>query len=200
MGSSESLIDTFIYGLFSAGAIKTGEFKLKNGKTSDVFVDFGEVYSGKEVSLIADCFARKIRQDIGFDSFDIIMGPPYKGIVLASAITVSLMLQNHVDKMYSAYRKEEKDHGEGGLFFGCKPKDGDRILIVDDVISDGAAKAETIRIVKSFADVEISGILVGVDRRNSMTDTRTICIDEWYYNTWSIITLDDIRNVSLTIG
>lgn len=153
----------FIKFMIQSGALCFGEFVTKSGRKSPYFINTGNYNTGSQISQLGSYYAACIKENLG-DSFDIIYGPAYKGIPLAVATASSLHDKYGINKSYCFNRKEAKDHGEGGNFIGSKPKAGDRIVIVDDVVTAGTSAKESIAELKAFADVEIKALIVSVDR------------------------------------
>ncbi|MDR2487440.1 MAG: orotate phosphoribosyltransferase [Clostridiales Family XIII bacterium] len=158
----------FIHFLAEAGALKFGDFTLKSGRRSPYFINTGAFDSGEKIARLGDYYAACIMEHIGSGTLpaDIrtVYGPAYKGIPLAVATASSLARVHGRDVGFAFNRKEAKDHGEGGSFVGAKLADGDRILLVDDVITAGTAIRETIPLLRAAADVEIVGLILSVDR------------------------------------
>ena len=147
-----------------SGVLTFGDFVTKSGRKTPYFVNTGNFRTGAELAALGDLYARTIVEDFGTD-FDALFGPAYKGIPLVSAAAASLWRLYGVDKPYFFNRKEAKDHGEGGSLVGYKPKDGDRIVIVEDVVTTGTAVRESAEILKSAADVKLAALIVSIDRR-----------------------------------
>lgn len=147
-----------------SGVLTFGDFVTKSGRKTPYFVNTGNFRTGAELAALGDLYARTIMEDFGTD-FDALFGPAYKGIPLASAAAASLWRLYGVDKPYFFNRKEAKNHGEGGSLVGYKPKDGDRIVIVEDVVTAGTAVRESAEILKSAADVKLAALIVSIDRR-----------------------------------
>jgi orotate phosphoribosyltransferase len=161
---SSARVQSFITLLTECRILKWGNFTLKSGRQSNYFIDFGSLEQGSSLLRLGACYADKIYHDIGVERFDVIFGPSYKGSPLALATTMALSERWGVDKQFSFNRKEAKDHGEGGIFIGRRPAQGDRVLIIDDVITDGATKFEMVNLLREATEAEIVGVLVGVDR------------------------------------
>jgi orotate phosphoribosyltransferase len=140
--------------------LQFGEYKLKSGRVSPYFFNAGRFSSGKALALLGSCYARAISHKCS--NFDVIFGPAYKGIPLASAAAIALWQESGRDVPYSFNRKEAKAHGEGGMLVG-NPLQG-RVLIIDDVITAGTAIREVLEIVVAEG-AEVSGVIVGLDRR-----------------------------------
>ncbi|KXN67258.1 orotate phosphoribosyltransferase [Conidiobolus coronatus NRRL 28638] len=149
----------FIQFAISQGVLKFGEFELKSGRISPYFFNAGLFYHGSSLSKLGKCYASAI-QNSKLD-YDVIFGPAYKGIPLASAAAMYLNDSFNLDKPFSYNRKEKKDHGEGGTIVGA-PLNG-RILIIDDVITAGTAIRESLDMI-SKAGAQPAGVIVAVDR------------------------------------
>jgi orotate phosphoribosyltransferase len=160
--------DDFIAFLIRENALRFGNFILKSGGKSPFFINLGDICSGEALQFIGQVFALKIKNDFGF--VDILFGPPYKGISLVSATAIAWQ-QIFKKPIYMCYnRKEAKTHGEAGMFVGRLPQKGDRIVVVDDVLTTGGTKVDAIKMIESTFDVEIAGIIVTVDRRAKGVD------------------------------
>jgi orotate phosphoribosyltransferase len=144
--------------------LRFGEFTLKSGRTSPYFFNAGLFNTGARLAALGRFYAAAIdRSDV---KFDVLLGPAYKGIPIASATAVQLSEQLGRDVPWCFNRKEPKDHGEGGLIVGS-PLEG-RVLIIDDVITAGTAIREVIDIVNG-AGAEVAGVMVAVDRQERGT-------------------------------
>jgi len=142
-----------------AGVLRFGEFKTKAGRLSPYFFNAGLFDDGAKMGELAGFYARAaLASGIGFD---MLFGPAYKGITLAAATAVALAGLGH-NVPFCFNRKEAKDHGEGGLVVG-RPLKG-RVLIIDDVITDGASKREAIEIIRA-AGATPAGVLIALDRQ-----------------------------------
>lgn len=149
--------------LRNCGALLTGDFELKSGRRSPYFVDFGTIPDGEALNELGECYAHKILSEFHPDSFDVVFGPAYKAIPIAVA-TVMALARSGVNKQYAFDRKIEKTYGEKSRFIGAKFKPGARVLIIDDVITDGGTKIEIIETLQSVPGVTVIGVVVGVDR------------------------------------
>jgi orotate phosphoribosyltransferase len=145
-----------------SGAVLVGDYELKNGRRSPYFIDFGTIPDGETLSALGACFADKIANDFDLNSFDLVFGPAYKGIPIAVATVIALATRFGVNKQYAFDRKVEKTYGERSRFIGGQ-LDGAHVLMIDDVITDGGTKIETIEALQS-AGATVVGIVVGVDR------------------------------------
>ena len=154
----------FIDFLVRCDALRFGDFVGKSGRKMPYFVDFGQVRTGRQLHPLGRFYATAIAATFGAD-VDIVFGPAYKGIPLAVAAGTSLAVDHGLDVGVSYDRKEAKDHGEGGRIIGAHPGDGDRVVLVEDVTTAGTSVRATVPLLHSFGDVEVVGLVVGVDRR-----------------------------------
>ncbi|MFT4612873.1 MAG: orotate phosphoribosyltransferase [Bacteroidia bacterium] len=139
--------------------LRFGEFTLKSGRNSPYFFNAGEFSSGQALAALGRCYAQRIVES-GVE-FDVLLGPAYKGIPLASATVVALSEHHGLDVPFAYNRKEAKNHGEGGVLVGA-PLEG-RVLIIDDVITAGTAVREVIAMIKAAGAV-LAGVAIGLDR------------------------------------
>lgn len=153
----------FIEFMISADVLRFGDFVTKSGRNTPYFVNTGNYKTGKQVSQLGKAYAALVKSVCG-DEFDAMFGPAYKGIPLAAVTAATLAAQYDIDKPYFFNRKEAKDHGEGGNTVGYKPVDGDRVIIIEDVITAGTAVRETMPVLKSVADVNVTDMFISVDR------------------------------------
>ena len=158
----------FIEYMIMHKALKFGEFTTKSGRLSPYFINTGEFRTGSQIARLgefyADCIVDQMEKGLISKDVNVIFGPAYKGIPLAVSTSIALCSKHGMDIGYCFNRKEAKDHGEGGNFVGAKLCDGDKVLILDDVITAGTAIREILPIVKAAADVTICGMLISVDR------------------------------------
>lgn len=141
-------------------ALGFGEFTLKSGRVSPYFFNAGKFQTGRALAKLGRCYAAALMAS-GVE-VDLIFGPAYKGIPLATTTAVALADHHERDLPYAFNRKEAKDHGEGGSLVGA-PLDG-RVLIVDDVITAGTAVGESMELIRS-AGAEPAGVLIGLNRQ-----------------------------------
>jgi orotate phosphoribosyltransferase len=182
--------------LIETGALRFGDFVLKSGRKSPYFVNIGDIADGRAVVELGDALAKKITADVGIDTFDVIFGPAYKGIVLASITAASLFSGGGVTREFCFDRKESKGHGEGGSFIGCDLTGAKkRLLIVDDVITDGKTKIETIEKITKTTRAVVTGILSVVDRMERDDEGRLfsgVIAETTGIPVWSVVTLWEI--------
>ncbi|TGO07151.1 hypothetical protein BTUL_0318g00020 [Botrytis tulipae] len=160
----------FLKAAIDGGVLKFGSFELKSKRISPYFFNAGDFYRADLLRAISTAYAKAIieAQEAGILDFDIVFGPAYKGIPLATATVDKLAdLDPKYNTMcYSFDRKEAKDHGEGGNIVGA-PLKGKRVLIVDDVVTAGTAKREAIDKIRKEGGI-VAGILVALDRMEKL--------------------------------
>ena len=150
----------FIEFALSKQVLKFGEFTLKSGRKSPYFFNAGLFNSGRDLAKLGRFYAAAL-MDAGI-SYDVLFGPAYKGIPIASATAVQLAEVHDQDVPWCFNRKEAKDHGEGGNLVGSLLKG--RIMLVDDVITAGTAIRESMDIIKANG-AELAGVLIALDRQ-----------------------------------
>lgn len=150
----------FIEFALDRGVLTFGEFTLKSGRTSPYFFNAGLFDTGSALAELGRHYAAAIVES-GVQ-FDVLLGPAYKGIPLASAAAIQLAERFDRDVAWAFNRKEAKDHGEGGTFVGA-PVQG-RVLVIDDVITAGTAIREVVDLVDG-AGAEVAGVVVAIDRQ-----------------------------------
>ena len=152
----------FIDFMMSAGVLTFGDFVTKSGRNTPYFINTGNYKTGEQISNLGDYYAQCI-MDSG-ETFDALFGPAYKGIPLAVAAASSLYRNHGRDLPYCFNRKEVKDHGEGGGIVGYQPKSGDRLAIIEDVVTAGTAVRETLALLSGIGDIKVEALFVSVDR------------------------------------
>ncbi|KAF1697411.1 orotate phosphoribosyltransferase [Pseudoxanthomonas daejeonensis] len=155
----------FLQLALDADALRFGEFTLKSGRTSPYFFNAGRFDSGARLAALASCYADAI-DGAGMD-FDLLFGPAYKGIPLATALACEYAGRGR-DLPLAFNRKEAKAHGEGGTLIGA-PLAGRRVLVVDDVITAGTAIREALATIGG-AGGQVAGIVVALDRQEIAAD------------------------------
>ena len=159
----ESYKSEFIDFMIESDVLKFGDFTLKSGRKSPFFMNAGAYVTGTQLRKLGEYYAKAIHDNYGLD-FDILFGPAYKGIPLSVATTMAISELYGKDIKYCSNRKEVKDHGDTGILLGSKIKDGDRVVIIEDVTTSGKSIEETFPIIKAQADVEIKGLMVSLNR------------------------------------
>jgi len=151
----------FLDAAIDCRALSFGRFTLKSGRISPYFFNAGRFDSGRSLDTLGRCYARALL-DAGIE-FDLLFGPAYKGLPLATALALALYRDTGRDVPVAFNRKEAKDHGEGGVLIGA-PVQGRRVLIVDDVITAGTAIREAVGLIQAAGGLA-SGVLIALDRQ-----------------------------------
>lgn len=183
----------FIDFMADAGVLKFGDFTTKSGRKAPYFVNTGLFDTGMHISTLGDFYADCIMESK--EKIDVLYGPAYKGITLAAAAASSLYRNYGVNIPFCFNRKEIKTYGDGGILVGYQPKDGDKIAIIEDVVTAGTAVRESIVLLRSVAEVFIKSLFVAVDRMERGKTYRAAFAelrDELGINTYSIISVNDI--------
>ena len=153
----------FIEFMVESDVLKFGDFTLKSGRKSPFFMNAGAYVTGSQLKRLGEYYAKAIHDNYG-DDFDVLFGPAYKGIPLSVATTIAFSELYGKEIRYCSNRKEVKDHGDTGILLGSKIKDGDKVVIIEDVTTSGKSIEETFPIVKAPGDVEIIGLMVSLNR------------------------------------
>nr|WP_306792782.1 orotate phosphoribosyltransferase [Collinsella urealyticum] len=150
--------------MVESDVLKFGEFTLKSGRASPFFMNAGAYVFGSQLKRLGEYYARAIHDAFGMD-FDVLFGPAYKGIPLAVTTAIAFSELYGKEVRYCCNRKEVKDHGaDAGNLLGAELADGDRVIMVEDVTTSGKSIDETYPILKSAADVTVSGLIVSLNR------------------------------------
>lgn len=159
----ESYKKEFIEFMVDCGVLKFGEFTLKSGRKSPFFMNAGLYVTGAQLEKLGEYYAKAIHDNYGTD-FDVLFGPAYKGIPLSTATTMAFHRLYGKEIRYCSNRKEIKDHGDTGILLGSPIKDGDRVVIIEDVTTSGKSIEETFPIIQAQGDVTILGLMVSLNR------------------------------------
>ena len=185
----------FIEFMVDCGVLKFGDFTLKSGRKSPFFMNAGSYVTGTQLRRLGQYYAKAIHDHYGLD-FDVLFGPAYKGIPLGVATVMAISELYGKDVRYCSNRKEVKDHGDTGILLGSPLKDGDRVVIIEDVTTSGKSIEETFPILKAQADVEIIGLIVSLNRmeKGQVSDKSALMeIQERYgFQTAAIVTMEDV--------
>ncbi|MBQ3134159.1 MAG: orotate phosphoribosyltransferase [Clostridia bacterium] len=186
----------FIEFMMSADVLRFGQFTTKSGRLSPYFVNTGNYKTGAQIAALGKFYAKLVKDTCG-EEFDAMFGPAYKGIPLATATAGALATEFGINKPYFFNRKEAKDHGEGGSLVGYKPVDGDRLIIIEDVITAGTAVHETMPILQACGNVTVPHMFISVNRcevGNVPGKTAVMQVaEEFGIQVHSLITVADIR-------
>lgn len=185
----------FINFMVESEVLKFGEFTLKSGRKSPFFMNAGAYVTGTQLRRLGEYYAKAIHDNYGLD-FDVLFGPAYKGIPLAVATSMAISELYGKEVRYCSNRKEVKDHGDTGILLGSKLKDGDRVVIIEDVTTSGKSMEETVPKVKGAADVTIVGLMVSLDRMEVGKGGVKCALDEVHdlygFETNAIVTMADV--------
>lgn len=183
----------FIQLALDCGVLKFGEFKLKSGRLSPYFFNAGLFHDGNAFYQLASLYADMINENFAGE-YDVLFGPAYKGIFLATSASIGLKIKYSQNIPVCFSRKEVKDHGEGGSTIGASLA-GQRVLLVDDVITAGTTIREAVATINQ-AQGKLSGIVVALDRQEKGTDSQQSAIQEvaerYQLKVSSLITLDHL--------
>lgn len=186
--------EEFIHFMVRAGVLTFGDFTTKSGRKTPYFVNTGNYKTGAQAARLGDYYAACVQENMP-QGIDALFGPAYKGIPLAVTAAASLYRNYGRDLPYCFNRKEAKDHGEGGSMVGYKPQNGDRIAIIEDVVTAGTAVRESIELFKHVADVDIKALFVSVDRMERGTrDCTTLdeLREDYGIQVYPIVTIREI--------
>ena len=167
----------FIEFMIDCNVLKFGDFVTKSGRKTPFFVNTGFYRTGSQLKRLGEYYAQAIHDHFGFD-FDVLFGPAYKGIPLSVAATIAISEKYDKDIRYCSNRKEVKDHGDTGILLGSKIKDGDRVVIIEDVTTSGKSIQETFPIIQAQGDVTILGLMVSLNRMEKGLETDKCALDE----------------------
>lgn len=193
----ESYKREFIEFMVESNALTFGEFITKSGRKTPYFINTGNYKTGKQAKQLGEFYAKAIKEQIKGD-IDVLFGPAYKGIPLAVATSIALETNYQQNINYCFNRKEEKDHGEGGNLVGHKLQDGDKVLIIEDVITSGASIRECLPQIQAAANVQIAGEIISVDRMERGLENKTAIeqiYDDYGFKVYSIVNVREIIEV-----
>lgn len=155
--------EEFITFMVRSGVLTFGDFTTKSGRKTPYFINTGNYKTGAQASQLGEYYAACIQENLP-QGVDCLFGPAYKGIPLAVSAASSLYRKYGRDLPYCFNRKEIKDHGEGGSMVGYQPKDGDRVVIVEDVVTAGTAVRESLALFQALGEMKVTALIVSVDR------------------------------------
>lgn len=184
----------FIRFLSECGVLKFGTFTLKSGRVAPYFLNAGEYKTGAQIKRLGEFYAACIRENN--IPVQTLFGPAYKGIPLALSAAVALYEKYGADVNFCFDRKEVKDHGEGGMFVGKQLQDGEQVVIVEDVMTSGKALKEVLPKLRGAAKVDITGMVITVDRMEKALNGEQSAVQQAYaeegVKVYSIVTIEDI--------
>ncbi len=184
----------FIRFMVKNGVLKFGEFTLKSGRLAPYFINTGNYKTGKQLAKLGQYYAACIKEH-GLEA-ETLVGPAYKGIPLSVATAIALYNGYETEVNYCFDRKEVKDHGEGGLFVGKQLQDGEKVIIIEDVMTSGKALKEILPKLQAAANVEVVGMVISVDRKEKALGSELSAVaqakKEFGIDVYSVVTIDDI--------
>lgn len=183
----------FIKFLEDAGVLKFGDFTAKSGRKIPYFINAGDIKTGEQIQKLGEFYAKAYFEKVG-NKKSVLYGPAYKGIPIAVSVAVALA-KDGLDVPFFFNRKEEKDHGEGGVFVGYKPQAGEDIVIVEDVITAGTAIRESMAILSKLDGVNVKATFVMVDRKEKGQGEKSAMAevtDEFGFPVYSVVDVYDI--------
>ncbi len=190
----EQYKEEFIEFMVESDVLKFGDFTLKSGRKSPFFMNAGAYVTGGQLARLGQYYAKAIYHTYGAD-FDVLFGPAYKGIPLSVVTAVAFHELYGKEIRYCSNRKEIKDHGDVGILLGSKIKDGDRVVIIEDVTTSGKSIEETFPIVKAQGEVDIIGLMVSLNRMER-GKTEKCALDEieetYKMKTSAIVTMAEV--------
>ncbi|MCD8217318.1 MAG: orotate phosphoribosyltransferase [Clostridiales bacterium] len=185
----------FIDFMVESDVLKFGEFTLKSGRKSPFFMNAGAYVTGSQLHRLGIYYAKAIHDRYGED-FDVLFGPAYKGIPLAVVTAIAFSELYGKEVRYCSNRKEAKDHGDAGILLGSKIKDGDRVVIIEDVTTSGKSIEETFPIIRAQGDVTIVGLMVSLNRMEVGKGGEKCALDEirdlYGFETGAIVTMAEV--------
>jgi orotate phosphoribosyltransferase len=184
----------FIEFMVESNVLKFGDFTLKSGRKSPFFMNAGAYVTGSQLKRLGQYYAQAIHNCYGED-FDVLFGPAYKGIPLSVATVIAFSELYGKEIRYCSNRKEAKDHGEAGILLGSSMKDGDKVVVIEDVTTSGKSIEETFPIIKAQGNVEIVGLMVSLNRMEKGKGTKSALeeIQELYgFKANAIVSMADV--------
>ena len=184
----------FIQFLAECGVLKFGTFKLKSGRIAPYFLNSGEYKTGAQLKKLGEFYADCMHEN-GLQA-DTLFGPAYKGVPLALSAALALYEKYGQNVNFCFDRKEVKDHGEGGMFVGKQPEDGEKIVVIEDVMTSGKALREVLPKLQGAAKVNVAGMVITVDRMEKGLGSERSAVQEAYLEhgvkVYSIVNILDI--------
>ncbi len=192
----EAYKQEFVDFMLESQVLKFGDFTLKSGRKSPFFMNAGLYTTGSQLKRLGEYYAKAIHETYG-DDFDVIFGPAYKGIPISVAVAIAYSELYGQEKRYCSNRKEAKDHGDAGILLGSPIKDGDRIVVVEDVTTSGKSMEETIPIIKAQGDITIIGLMVSLNRCEKGKGEKSALeeiSDIYGFRTGAIVSMNEITD------
>lgn len=188
----------FIQFMVECGVLKFGSFTLKSGRKSPFFMNAGAYVTGSQLTRLGEFYAKAVHANFG-DDFDVFFGPAYKGIPLAVATAMAYSKLYGKEVRYCSNRKEAKDHGaDKGMLLGSPLKDGDRVVIIEDVTTSGKSIEETYPVIMAQGKVTVTGEIVSLDRMERASEENTesalsVITKKYSFPARAIVSMRDVR-------
>ena len=186
--------ENFIRFMVDCGVLTFGDFTLKSGRKAPYFVNTGNYKTGAQLAKLGEFYAECIKDNN--IEVQTLFGPAYKGIPLAVSAAVALYNKYGMEVSYCFDRKEVKDHGEGGMFVGKKLEDDEKVVIIEDVMTSGKALREVMPKLTGSANVNVTAMVITVDRMEKALDSDLSAVDQAYKDfgvkVYSIVNINDI--------
>ena len=190
----EQYKEEFIGFMVDSGVLRFGDFTLKSGRKSPFFMNAGGNVTGTQLMKLGEYYAKAIHDNYGTD-FDVLFGPAYKGIPLSVATTIAFAKLYGKDIRYCSNRKEIKDHGDTGILLGSPIKDGDKVVIIEDVTTSGKSIEETFPIIMEQGKVEILGLMVSLNRMEKGKGDKSALVEikeKYGFNANAIVSMAEV--------
>ncbi len=185
----------FIDFLVRAGVLTFGDFVTKSGRRTPYFINTGKFSTGDQLSRLGGAYAQTLHDRLG-NGFDVLFGPAYKGIPLATATAIALARDFQHDVQVGFNRKEAKDHGEGGSLVGHIPRDGERLVIIEDVTTAGTSIREVVPAIRAAApNCQLVALVVAVDRQERGPGGKAALVEvaeTFGFQTFPIVNIDEV--------
>ena len=186
----------FIEFMIDCQVLKFGDFVTKSGRKTPFFVNTGYYRTGSQLKKLGEYYAKAIHDKYG-DDFDVLFGPAYKGIPISVVTAIAYSELYGKEVRYCSDRKETKDHGaDKGKFLGSTLKDGDRVVMIEDVTTSGKSMEEPVPKVRGAANVEIVGLMVSLNRMEVGKGGEKCALDEikdlYGFDTAAIVTMEEV--------
>lgn len=184
----------FIHFMIEADVLIFGDFTTKSGRETPFFINAGNYRTGEHLEKLGNFYAEAINENYKED-FNILYGPAYKGIPLAVTTAISLNRTQNRNVSFCSNRKEIKDHGDTGILLGSKLKDGDKLLIIEDVTTAGTSIYENMPIIKAQGNVDVIGLIISVDRMEKGMGDRSALVElkeKFEFKPCAIVTMEEV--------
>lgn len=185
----------FIEFMVESDVLKFGDFTLKSGRKSPFFMNAGAYVTGTQLMKLGEYYAKAIHDNFS-DDFDVLFGPAYKGIPLSVATTIAFAKLYGKEIRYCSNRKEAKDHGDAGILLGSRIKDGDRVVMIEDVTTSGKSIEETFPILMAQGNIEVKGLMVSLNRMEVGLGGKISALDEirekYGFEARAIVTMQEV--------